>query len=512
MTQPAPSSLQFFKRLRWIDRRPLIIEPYRERLFAAGLDRRDERGHPRHNHVLDGRSKKNFKATDLVLAALYRLFAWPSVGGNQCYLLAYDEDQAGDDLELAKKLIAANPALREACTITKNRVDRKDRRGFLEILPAKDVAGSHGKTYCFCGFDEIHGYRTWDLLEAMQLDPTRPDALMWITSYASIYHKPGVPLFDLCKMGREGRDPRMFFSWFAADYTTDPEFAHTDPETRANPSRGSWADQDYLEQQKRRLPAHKFRRLHLNLPGLPEGSAFQPEPVMNAIDRGYAHREPEPGIDYEATVDMAGGSLDDAVLAIGYRDAEGRAVVCRVLNQGPPPPFDPRLAVERFVGILKEYRVFAVTGDAYAGETFRADFERHGIRYDVCRLSASKLYEALEPHLNSRKIILPNVAEVEQQLLGLVWRAGKIDHPAGEHDDYANAIAGLVYELLADAITGRDAPILIGGERAVAREHLERAAGPAGIITSWEARSIARHEERERGPGGARSGRNGLIL
>ena len=42
----------------------------------------------------------------------------------------------------------------------------------------------------------------------------------------------------------------------------------------------SWGDGgEYLEQQRRRLPAHKFRRLHLNLPGLPEGSAFQPEPV-----------------------------------------------------------------------------------------------------------------------------------------------------------------------------------------------------------------------------------------
>jgi hypothetical protein len=28
-----------------------------------------------------------------------------------------------------------------------------------------------------------------------------------------------------------------------------------------------------------------------------------------------------------------------------------------------------------------------------------------------------------------------------------VWRGGKIDHPAGEHDDYANAAAGVTREL-----------------------------------------------------------------
>jgi hypothetical protein len=36
----------------------------------------------------------------------------------------------------------------------------------------------------------------------------------------------------------------MYFSWYAADYTTDPALADADPETRANPSRGSWVDPD----------------------------------------------------------------------------------------------------------------------------------------------------------------------------------------------------------------------------------------------------------------------------
>ena len=31
---------------------------------------------------------------------------------------------------------------------------------------------------------------------------------------------------------------------------------------------------------------------------------------------------------------------------------------------------------------------------------------------------------------------------LESQLLGLVWRGGKIDHANGEHDDWANAAVG----------------------------------------------------------------------
>lgn len=436
--------LSFFGALRWLDGSPLLgnIEPYRRRLFTEALDAHDATGRPRYNLVLCGRAKKNWKSADLVLAALFALLANDSPGGNQGYLLANDEGQAADDLALAKKLIAVNPLLAEALSVKQKTIERRDGQGFLMILPAQDVVGTHGKTYRFCGFDEIHGYRTWDILEAMQLDPTRLDAQMWITSYASLFHRPGVPLFDLMATGRAGTDPRMVFSWYAADYTTDPDFAQADPEARANPSRGSWADAGYLAQQQRRLPAHKYRRLHLNLPGLPEGSAFAVEAVMDAVARGVRQRRPEADTGYLAFVDMSGGSNDDATLGIAHLDADGRALLDLVVNQGPPPPFDPRGAVERFVRLLAEYRVGTVVGDRYAGLTFAREFERHGVGYLAAEMTTTQLYEALEPALNGRQVILLDAPEVEQQLLGLVWRGGKIDHPGGEHDDWANAAAG----------------------------------------------------------------------
>jgi hypothetical protein len=440
------SSLEFFGMLNWIDGRPLLdcIEPYRQRIFTAALDTFEPDGRPFYNLVLSGRAKKNWKSADLVLALLFRLVGNDALAGKQCYLLANDEDQAGDDLSLAKKLIAANELLADRLVVRQKLIERQDASGFLTILPAQDIAGSHGKTYDVAGFDEIHGYRTWDIFEALQLDPTRLDALMWVTSYASIYHKPGVPLYDLCAQGRAGADPRMLFSWYGADFTSDPDFQDADPETRANPSRGSWSDPDYLAQQQRRLPAHKYRRLHLNLPGLPEGSAFSVEPIMNAIARGVGQRRPEPDVTYQAFVDMSGGSNDDAVIAIGHRDAEGRAMLDALVNQGPPPPFDPRQAVLRFLAVLAEYGVRTVHGDAYAGQTFRADFERYGVGYELVEHTRSQLYEALEPRLNAREVVLLDVPILEQQLLGLVWRGSKVDHPSGEHDDFANAAAGVV--------------------------------------------------------------------
>jgi phage terminase large subunit-like protein len=196
----------FFSLLNWLDGRPLmdVIEPYRARIFEQALYSFDNSGRPRYNLALTGRAKKNWKSADLILAALYRLLAWKSDAGNQCYVLANDEDQAGDDLQIAKKLVAANPVLEESVDVKQKIIERIDGLGFLEILPAGDVIGSHGKTYLFAGFDEIHGYKTWDIFEALALDPSRSDALQWITSYASIYHKPGVPLFDLMALGKKG--------------------------------------------------------------------------------------------------------------------------------------------------------------------------------------------------------------------------------------------------------------------------------------------------------------------
>ena len=73
MTAPAdiPSPSEFFGHLCWIDRRPLseVIEPYRARMFEDALFSFDDDGRPRNNFVLSGRAKKNWKTTDLILAA-----------------------------------------------------------------------------------------------------------------------------------------------------------------------------------------------------------------------------------------------------------------------------------------------------------------------------------------------------------------------------------------------------------------------------------------------------------
>jgi hypothetical protein len=297
--------------------------------FELALDTFRPDGSPIYNLILAGRGKKNAKSLDLDLAALYCVVVRRrALQGNDALILASDEDQAGDDLDLVRKLILRNPELRSEFDLTQKEFRLKDGSGLIRILSARDVAGAHGKQYSFIGFDEIHSYRTWDILEALQPDPTRTDALQWITSYDTIYNTPGVPLHDLKQIGRTGGDPRMLFSWYSGDLCTDPDFAELPPELRANPSMSSWPEgAKYLEQQKRRLPTHKYRRLHLNLPGAPEGAFLDQGKVLAAIVPGRICLPYVPGIVYLAFVDMSGGSSDDAVLCIGHLEVGRRVVI-----------------------------------------------------------------------------------------------------------------------------------------------------------------------------------------
>jgi hypothetical protein len=476
----SPTSLQFFAALRWLDGRPLLdtVEEYRRHVFRQVLDERRADGTPVYNLALIGRAKKNAKSLDLVLAGLYCLLIRRAPQGNGGFIVASDEDQAGDDLDLARKLVLANPDLHAEIEPFAKELRLRDGSGSLKILPGKDVAGSHGKTGAFLGFDEVHNMRDWNLLESLQPDPTRPDALTWITSYDTIYNTPGVPLFDLKAIGRSGSDERMLFSWYSGDLCTDPACADLPPEQRANPSMGSWPEgAAYLEQQRRRLPTSKYRRLHLNLPGAPSGAFFDQASVLAAIMAGRRSLPPEATHRYVAFVDMSGGSSDDAVLAIGHLQ-DRRIVVDLVEKQAGGVPFNPRHAINKFVGILREYRISTVMGDNYAGETFKRDFQERDITYRKCDLDKTELYEALEPKLNAGEIELPDLPTLTEQLLTLVQRGARIDHENGSHDDWANAACGSVWAASAK-------PRMHISDRAMARAR-ERPA--QGAMTRWRSR------------------------
>ena len=117
--------------------------------------------------------------------------------------------QANDDLELCKTLIGGTRSSRPNWfEVQHYRTPR--RGGFIEILPAQDALRLHGKTYLFV-VDELHT-QNWRLLEALEIDRTRQDAMQWFASYASIYRQTGVPLNDILRQHAANKDPRLYVS------------------------------------------------------------------------------------------------------------------------------------------------------------------------------------------------------------------------------------------------------------------------------------------------------------
>lgn len=438
MTQIHP--LAFLRHLLWVDgHTPLIdtIEPYRQDIFTTALFTFRADGQPQYKRVLTGRAKKTFKTTDAVLAALYKLFAWQAAGGkgNQVYFVASDLGQANDDLDLAKKLVRQNPMLADAVLIKSNIIELKDGTGFIEILPAKDAQGLHGKTYLFLVVDELHTQKDYKLLEALELDRTRPDAMQWFASYASMYRHKGVPLVDIQRQHETKSDPRLLVSWYAGTI----EEACPSLNTPYGPT------MDDIEDAKRSLPSWIFRRLYLNLPGQPDDAAFDAERVEDAVVANRIVLPPEPGTQYVAFCDLSGGGGDDATLAIAH-EHNGVAVLDCLIDQGPRTngTFSPEQTVEKFSGTSKAYGCSSVVGDRYAAQWPVQAFAKHGITYKPAELNRSQLYAAFEPLLNSGKVELLDHPKLMQQLVGLIRKSEKIDHASGDHDDHSNAAAGVL--------------------------------------------------------------------
>jgi hypothetical protein len=429
--------LEFFGLLKWLDGRPLldVMEPYRQKILREALSTVRPDGAPQYRRVLTGRGKKNSKTTDAVLAALYKCLVWKPAGHKlaQNYFIASDLAQAADDLDLTKLLVRRNPMLQAELTIKSNIVERKDGKGFIEILPARDAQGLHGKTYLFLVVDELHTQKTYDTLAALEIDRTRPDAVQWFASYASLYRHAGVPLVDMLKQHEAKSDPRLYVSWYAGTIE------------EANPSLNGplGPTLDDIEDAQRSLPSWIFRRLYLNLPGQPDSAAFDAEKVEDAVIPGRTVLPPQAGLNYVAFCDLSGGGADDATLCIAHSQ-DDRVIVDCLVDQGPRinRTFSPEATVQRFSDILKQYHLQQVQGDRYAAQWPILAFQKLGIMYRPADLNRSQIYAAFEPLVNSGNCELLDHPKLLQQFIGLVRKGEKIDHASGEHDDHCNSVAG----------------------------------------------------------------------
>ena len=246
------------------------------------------------------------------------------------------------------------------------------------------------------GTDELHTQKDYRVLEALELDRTRPDVVASFASYAAISPSPGYPLNDMLKQHAEKTDPRLYVAWYAGTI----EEANPALDTPLGPTL------EAIDDARLSLPSWAFRRLYLNLPGQPDSAAFSAQAVQDCVIKGRRVLAPQEGVHYQAFVDMSGGGADDATLAIGHEE-HGKAVLDVLMDQGPRRAgqvFAPQAVCTRFKVVLDEYGCFTVIGDSYAKEWPIVEFRSVGITYIPARKSKSDLYARSNPNSTVGKL------------------------------------------------------------------------------------------------------------
>ena len=179
-----------------------------------------------------------------------------------------------------------------------------------------------------------------------------------------------------------------------------------------------------------------------------------PEAVERVTIQNRAYLPVDTGTRYSAFVDPAGDSGQDSMAVAIACHKDGRAILCRLVEWRPP--FSPDEATKECADILKEYRLTRVSGDQYAGDWPTDRFRAHGIHYVKAEHTKSDFYGAFLPLVNSRKVELLDHPRMLNQLLALersTSRLGKdsIAHPPRGRDDLANAAAGALVQVAAEA-------------------------------------------------------------
>ena len=172
------------------------------------------------------------------------------------------------------------------------------------------------------------------------------------------------------------------------------------------------------------------------------------EVVEAAIMKGIYELPPHRDItNHLAFVDPSGGSADSMTLAIAHCTDYDIGSVTLDLIREVKPPFSPEAVAQQFCDILNSYNITSIHGDRFGGVFVSEQFEKRGITYEASEKNKSDLYREFLPMLNSGKVNLLDNKRLVDQLTSLerhTTRIGKdsIDHPPGQHDDIANAVAG----------------------------------------------------------------------
>ncbi len=282
--------------------KPIVLEEFQKKILRDIFQTKESNGLRKYNLALLGLPKKNGKSSLASGVALYMLFA--DVPNAEVYSVAGDKDQAKIIFRMTAKAIERNQLLFDSVKIQKDEIIVNDTNSVYKVLSA-DAPTAHGLNPSCVILDEAWNQSSRELYDALTQSPARKEPLTFIVTYAGT--DPTSLLYGLYRTGMQGSDPRMYFFW-------------------SEKNLASWINEEYLEQQRRRLPAAVYQRLHENKWVQGENAFLSAAEVEACKD--YALRPCLGGVageKYYLAVDL-GLTRDRTVLTVCHKDRKSGIV------------------------------------------------------------------------------------------------------------------------------------------------------------------------------------------
>ena len=309
------------------------------------------------------------------------------------------------------------------------------------VIATNNYRAVRGRTICCALFDEVAFWRAEDT--------ATPDVETYSAVEPGFVTLPGSMIVGISSPHRKGG---LLYRKHVEAYgkADDDVLVVRGPSTTFNPSLPRRIIDAALERDPEAAAAEWLAEWRSDLVDYIDRAV-----VDSCVARGVHEIPPAAGVSYVGFVDPAGGSGGDS-MTLGVAHAEDAGPLVLDALRERRPPFSPDDVVGEFAELLRAYGISRIHGDRWAGAWPVEAFGRVGITYEQSAAPKSDLYHELLPILNGRKAQLLDNPRLISQLCALerrVTRSGKdsIAEPSGGHDDVANAAAGALTMLAAEA-------------------------------------------------------------
>lgn len=380
-------------------------------------------------HAWLERPRGHSKTQDLAIAMLTGLVLGPP--GWRGYLAAVDQAQAGLAYDSLRQFVAGSPFLRSIVRLLRAEavVPATDNR--LVVLPA-DSAGAWGLRPDLVGLDELSAWRTQAHEEFAQ-------ALL-----SALGKRPGARAV----VATTAHWDRSGLCWRLRETVqTDPAWLFLRRGQCA-----SWISPAFLDQQRRILPDHAFRVLHLNeWVTSTDVSYLSSDEVRSIFDPRRTPADYCRVAGHVVAVDL-GLKRDAAVAVVLHGEAPtdraqhaGLVVVDTIRTWKGSAKAPVKLAdVKAWVlQAVERYAHSTVILDAWQAEMLAQELRAAGVRVRTVAFTApyrQRLFAHLLALVRERRLLCYPHPALEAELLRLEWRGDRVDHPRGSHDDHVVAL------------------------------------------------------------------------